>query len=170
MENWVAYMTCRMPWVLPWVCMSFYRQSKYVHAANYAQTVNVIGAIKTTKTMAEFDSTGLVLKLYRNQFGSIPLIFNGEIGNLDIMAALNESEDTITISVINPTGKEISLKIEGVDLSSEAEQYVITGKTDASHNAPGENREVDIIVKDKVSVTDGLNAMPLSANIWKISL
>ena len=86
------------------------------------------------------------------------------------MAALNETGDTITISMINPTGKEITLKIEGMDLPPEATQYVITGKTDASHNAPGEKRGVDIIDKDKVSITDGLNAMPLSANIWKISL
>ena len=41
--------------------------------ANYAQTVNVIGAIKTNKTAAVFDTTGLVLKLYRKHFGTIPM-------------------------------------------------------------------------------------------------
>ena len=47
----------------------YYRQSKYIPAANYAQTVNVISALKTTKTQAGFASKGLVMKLYRNHFG-----------------------------------------------------------------------------------------------------
>ena len=49
------------------------RQSDIVFMANYAQTVNVIGCIKTTKTAAAFATTGLVLKLYRKHFGQIPV-------------------------------------------------------------------------------------------------
>ena len=49
------------------------RQSDIVFMANYAQTVNVIGCIKTSKTAACFDTTGLVLKLYRQHFGVIPV-------------------------------------------------------------------------------------------------
>ncbi len=148
----------------------FYRQSEYIHAANYAQTVNVIGAIKTTKTRAEFDSTGLVLKLYRGHFGTKPLKFMGEIDNLDIMAALNEEEDILTVSVVNPTMEEVTLNLEGVDLPSSAIQYVITGESDSSHNAPGKERGVDIRDLGTVSIADGLKAGPLSASIWKISL
>ena len=148
----------------------FYRQSKYIHAANYAQTVNVIGAIKTTKTEAEFASTGLVLKLYRNHFGSKPLQFKGELGHLDVMAALNDAEDTLVISLVNPTDKEVTLKLEGVDLPSSAIQYMITGEGDSSYNAPGRKRGVDIHQLGKVSITDGLKAGALSANLWKIAL
>jgi alpha-N-arabinofuranosidase len=148
----------------------FYRQSKYIHAANYAQTVNVIGAIKTTKTQAEFDSTGLVLKLYRKHFGTKPLNFNGEIGQLDVMAALNEAGNILTVSVVNPTEEEVILNLEGVDLPTSAIQYVITGEKDSSHNAPGKERGVDIHGLGTISIVDGLKAGPLSANIWKISL
>ena len=148
----------------------FYRQSKYIHAANYAQTVNVIGAIKTTKTKAEFESTGLVLKLYRNHFGSIPLKFNGEIGDLDVMGALNEAGDVLTISVVNPTDSEVVLNLDGLNLPSKATQYVITGDKDSSYNAPGKKRGVDIRELGKVSIDKGLKAGPLSANLWEISL
>ena len=148
----------------------FYRQSKYIHAANYAQTVNVIGAIKTTKTKAEFDSTGLVLKLYRNQFGSIPLKFVGEIGDLDVMAALNETGDILTVSAVNPTDKEIVIKMDGLSLPANAVQYVITGEKDSSYNAPGKKRGVDIQDHGKVSIDGGLKAAPLSASLWKISI
>jgi len=148
----------------------FYRQSKYIHTANYAQTVNVIGAIKTTDTKAEFASTGLVLKLYRNHFGTKPLNFKGEIGHLDVMAALNESGNILTVSVVNPTDEEVTLDLEGVALPSSAIQYVITGEKDSSYNAPGKKRGVDIHNLGTVSIVDGLKAGPLSANLWKILL
>jgi alpha-N-arabinofuranosidase len=148
----------------------FYRQSRYIHAANYAQTVNVIGAIKTTKTKAEFDSTGLVLKLYRNHFGAIPLNFTGEIGALDVMAALNETGEMLTVSAVNPTDKEIVIKLDGLTLPSDAVQYVITGEKDSSYNAPGKKRGVDIHNKGNVSIGGGLKAAPLSATLWEISI
>ncbi|MGD9159795.1 MAG: alpha-L-arabinofuranosidase C-terminal domain-containing protein [Desulfobacteraceae bacterium] len=148
----------------------YYRQSKYIHAANYAQTVNVIGAIKTTKTNAEFESTGLVLKLYRNQFGTKPLKFKGEIGHLDIMAALNESGDILTVSLVNPTDEKVTINIEGINVPSKAQQYVITGEENSSYNAPGKKRGVDIHDLGKVSIKEGLKADPLSANLWEIPL
>jgi alpha-N-arabinofuranosidase len=148
----------------------YYRQSEYIQGANYAQTVNVIGAIKTTKTEAEFASTGLVLKLYRKHFGSKPLKFNGEIGHLDVMAALNEAGDILTVSLVNPTDKQVFLKLEGVDLPSSATQYVITGERDSSYNAPGKKRGVNIHDLGEVSIADSLKAVPLSASLWKILL
>ena len=51
----------------------YFRNSDLYFMANYAQTVNVIGAIKTTPTAASFETTGLALELYRNHFGSIPV-------------------------------------------------------------------------------------------------
>ena len=51
----------------------YFRNSDLITMANYAQTVNVIGCIKTSKTAAEFATTGLVLKLYREYFGQIPI-------------------------------------------------------------------------------------------------
>ena len=70
--------------------------------ANYAQTVNVIGAIKTTKTAAAFDTTGLVLKLYREQFGTLPVRITGAPEPMDVMAAWTEGKKALTISIVNP--------------------------------------------------------------------
>ena len=63
------------------------RQSDIMFMANYAQTVNVIGCIKTTKTAAEMETTGLVLQLYRAHFGTIPVAVQTE-APLDVAAAL----------------------------------------------------------------------------------
>ncbi len=147
-----------------------YRQSETIQLANYAQAVNVIGAIKTTDTDAEFAATGLVLKLYRNYFGSRPLNFKGEIGHLDVMAALNETGDVLTLSAVNPTDEVVNIKLEGVDVPSNATKLVITGEKDYSHNAPGKARGVDLLDLGTVSIVDGLEAGPLSVSLWKISL
>ena len=48
----------------------YFRNSDIIHMAHYAQTVNVIGCIKTTKTAAFFDTTALPLLLYRREFGT----------------------------------------------------------------------------------------------------
>jgi alpha-N-arabinofuranosidase len=67
---------------------AFFRNSDIYFMANYAQTVNVIGAIKTSGTDAVFDTTGLVLKLYRHRFGSVPVAVTSSAGKLDVAAAL----------------------------------------------------------------------------------
>ena len=51
----------------------YFRNSDIIQMAHYAQTVNVIGCIKTTKTDAFFDATALPLMLYRHHFGTIPV-------------------------------------------------------------------------------------------------
>ena len=91
-------------------------------------------------------------------------------GHLDVMAALNEAGDTLTVSLVNPTDKEVTLRLEGVDLPSSAIQYVITGEKDSSYNAPGRKRGVDIHDLGKVTIVDGLKAGALSSSLWKIAL
>ncbi|NQT13612.1 MAG: alpha-N-arabinofuranosidase, partial [Planctomycetes bacterium] len=48
----------------------YFRNSDIIKMAHYAQTVNVIGCIKTTKTDAFFSTTALPLMLYRKQYGT----------------------------------------------------------------------------------------------------
>ena len=81
----------------------YFRNSDIIFMANYAQTVNVIGAIKTTKTAAVFDTTGLVLKLYRNHYGTIPVKVGGAPEPLDVAAAWKDGRKVLTVAVVNPT-------------------------------------------------------------------
>ena len=94
--------------------------------ANYAQTVNVIGAIKTTKNEAEFETTGLVLKLYRERFGTIPVQVSGDFKPLDIAAALSEDRTTLTVGIVNPSvqSQSLSLKLSGGELTGRGQQWV----------------------------------------------
>jgi alpha-N-arabinofuranosidase len=87
----------------------FFRSTDAVFMANYAQTVNVIGAIKTSKARAEMETTGLVLELYRREFGTIPVEVSGAPEPLDVSAALTADRKALTLAVVNPTASAAAL-------------------------------------------------------------
>lgn len=150
----------------------YYRQSDLIQMAYYAQTVNVIGAIKTTRTDAEFATTGLVLKMYREHFGDIPLALERDAAPLDLSAALDEDGKVLTLSVVNPLDSEqtIDLGLKGASLPRTAEKYWITGDDAEAFNRPGEARDVDEHSDKSANIRRGLKVAPLSATIFRIAL
>jgi len=115
------------------------RQSDLVFMANYAQTVNVIGAIKTTKTAAALDATGVVLKLYREHFGSIPVEVQGAPEPLDVVAAWKEDNAALVLSVVNPTAEAQTLALDfvGTRLPLTGHLWRIAGSDPKAFNEPG---------------------------------
>jgi alpha-N-arabinofuranosidase len=114
----------------------FARHSDLFFMANYAQAVNVIGAIKTTPTTAWLETTGLVLKLYRAEFGALPVAT--ECGpTLDAMAALSADRRTLTLGVVNPAREAIAvpLEIAGAELAASYSWHVLSGDPDAFNDA-----------------------------------
>ena len=124
----------------------FFRNSDIFFMANYAQTVNVIGAIKTTPTAAEMETTGLVLKLYRERFGVTPVAVTGVAAPLDVVAAWTADRSALTVAIVNPTAKaeSITLDLKGAALTGEGMAWVIAGRDRMAHNDPGRRRVVDI--------------------------
>jgi alpha-N-arabinofuranosidase len=149
----------------------FFRQSDLIHMAHYAQTVNVIGAIKTTKTAAEMDTTGLVLQMYRAHFGEIPLRLEQTFGDSDVSAALTKDGKTLTIGVMNPGNAELEIKplLSGSTLAGTATVWYVTGPHAESHNTPGLPRMVDIRQTGGLP-TSQLRVPPLSAAVFRIPL
>jgi alpha-N-arabinofuranosidase len=124
----------------------YYRQADIIYISNYAQTVNVIGAIKTSKIEAVFDTTGLVLKLYRNEFGTVPVKITGQPEPLDVMAAWKEDEKTLTVAVVNPTTEtqKLSLNLKNFPLAQVEKIFRITGSSEKAGNVPGQEPGVRI--------------------------
>jgi alpha-N-arabinofuranosidase len=128
----------------------YFRNSDMFFMANYAQTVNVIGCIKTTATAAGFAATGLPLKLYRNHFGAIPVILEHNAENLDVAAALNEGRDKVTMSLVNvyPEPHTTYLDFGATRLQSEGKLWIIHNNDPEAYNVPGETQELQIIESD----------------------
>jgi alpha-N-arabinofuranosidase len=139
--------------------------------ANYAQTVNVIGAIKTTKTAAAFDTTGLALKLYRARFGTLPVRLSGAAEPLDVMGAWTEDKTALTISVVNPTKETqtLALSVKGIPFPRTARLYRIAGTDEMAYNEPGKPPAVNIEEIDGVPFSSKVTLPPLSASIFILS-
>ncbi len=148
------------------------RQTDIYFMANYAQTVNVIGAIKTSKTEAVFDTTGLVLMLYRRHFGTAPVEVWGAPEPLDVMACLKEGGDVLTISVVNPMEKAMTLKLEfpGIKTAKKADLYVLTGDGPQACNAPGKPAGVAIREDKAVKFGKKIIVPPLSASLYEVKI
>jgi alpha-N-arabinofuranosidase len=150
----------------------YFRQSDLIQMAHYAQTVNVIGAIKTTKTAAEMETTGLVLQLYRAHYGQIPLRIEQDFAPCDIVSALTKDGKTLTIGVMNPTESEmgLTLSVSGATPSGSATRWHLTGPSPTAHNTPGKPRVVDIQRTDRLAVASPLRVPALSATIFVLPL
>ena len=146
------------------------RQTDVIAMANYAQTVNVIGAIKTSKTAAVLDSTGEALVMYRRHFGTIPVAMTGAPEPLDVAAAWTADRSALTISVVNPTfeRQRLVFRVEGARLASQGTAWVLTAENDMAYNEPGKTPAVRFVEQRVTGVLDALELAPASATIFRI--
>jgi len=130
----------------------FYRQTKIIEMAFYAQTVNVIGAIKTSKTAAQMETTGLTLEMYKHHYGSIPLVLADDGSPVDVAAALTSDHRHLTVSVVNPTSTVASVHVAlaGHPTLAAGTRWSISGADEHVYNAPGEPVRVAIAETDHV--------------------
>lgn len=149
----------------------YFRNSDIYFMANYAQTVNVIGAIKTTPTAAELEATGLVLKLYRQRFGTVPLPVTGVPAPLDVAAAWTADHSAITVAIVNPTDESqtIDLALAGATPTGEGMQWTLAGNGRFAYNDPGRPRGVDI-EQEPFRGRGQLHAPPLSVVLYSLAV
>jgi alpha-N-arabinofuranosidase len=125
----------------------YFRNTDIIHMAHYAQTVNVIGCIKTTKTDAFMATTALPLMIYRKHFGKTPieLAIDGQAHGVDISAALDEGGKVLTLGIVNPNAEAvvIDLAYEGRHAIREAEQWVVAGGDPRAYN-DADNKRLDV--------------------------
>ena len=150
----------------------YFRNSDMVYMANYAQTVNVIGCIKASKTDAAMAATGKVLTLYRNHFGQIPVEATGEFDQLDVSAALSADRQKVTVAIVNPTYQkyEVSLALKGRGASPSAKSWQITGPDEGSFNEPGKPELVKIQQKNADFDMSAIQISPLSVYLFELNL
>jgi alpha-N-arabinofuranosidase len=149
----------------------YFRNSDLYFMANYAQTVNVIGCLKTSRTDAAFETTGLVLKLYRNNFGTLPVAVTGDTGPLDVAAAWTEDHKALTIAIVNPTEQEqkLTMNLKGAKLTSKGNLWLISHSDPMAYNEPGKEPNVMIVEKPVTGVSKKLSVPPLSISLYRLT-
>jgi alpha-N-arabinofuranosidase len=147
------------------------RQSDLVFMANYAQTVNVIGCVKTSQTAAALETTGLVLKLYRRHFGTLPVGATAD-APLDVAAAWTADRKVLTVALVNPTleKRDVTLKVAGARLSGAGRRWQIAGADPLAHNDPGQAPRVAIEEAKVSEAATRLWVAPCSVTLYALAV
>lgn len=151
----------------------FARQSDVYFMANYAQTVNVIGAIKTSKTAAVLDTTGVILALYRKHFGTIPVAVTGAPEPLDVMACWkDETKSVLTLSIVNPTKTQMELRLDAgrLALPKTARFFLVGGLDPRACNVPGQPQQVAVQETEAAPFGRTIMVPPISVSLYQIEV
>jgi alpha-N-arabinofuranosidase len=150
----------------------YFRHSDIIFLANYAQTVNVIGCIKTSKTAAAMETTGLVLRLYRNNYGTVPVTVAGDTSPVDVAAAWTEDRKTLTVAIVNPTEnvQELTMDLKGAQLTGNGQLELIENSDPMAYNEPGKEPRVVIVEKPITGISNTLTVPPLSVSLYKLAV
>ncbi len=150
----------------------YFRNSDIFFMANYAQTVNVIGCIKTTPTSAGFATTALPLKVYRHHFGNIPVELNTDSIDLDLVAAISDDKKYLTLAIINENAEkqEIAFDFGDNKVATTGKQWLIQNDDLKAYNNPGEPPAVEIVEKDVSLTNHQVEVPPYSIQLIKLGL
>lgn len=149
----------------------YFRNSDLIKMAHYAQTVNVIGCIKTTKTGAFMSATALPLMLYRQHFGTIPVAVSGNFADahLDLAAAWTEDRKALTISIVNPNGEAQSVKLNlpGVTPAEKATVWTMAGDDPKAFNTV-DSQPIAVKQQDGVDFAGVLKVASYSVTLLRL--
>ncbi len=149
------------------------RQSDVYFMANYAQTVNVIGAIKTSKTAAVLDTTGVILALYRKHFGTIPVAVTGTPEPLDVMACWkDETKGVLTLAIVNPTKTAQTLRLDAgkLALPKTAKLFLVAGDDPRACNVPGKPPAVAVQESEAAPFGKKLTVPAISVSLYEVGV
>jgi alpha-N-arabinofuranosidase len=149
----------------------FSRHTDIIAMANYAQTVNVIGCIKTTPTTAWMETTGLVLQLYRQRYGTIPVAVTGALQPLDVVAALSTDRRALTIGVVNamPDLTPLDLSVTGISLTGSGRLWRIGGPDPQAYNDAG-STPIQIVEETVREVGNRVTLPPYSVTLYRLDV
>jgi len=146
--------------------------------------------ISQNRTEAVLSPTGLLFKLYREHFGTLPVEVSGDSPQpkpiypaggdqpavnpgsdtypLDVSAALNDDRKTLAIAVLNPSDSEqrLRLTIHGVQLAAQGRLWRMAPATVDAAIAAGQRPGVEVEEQNIASVPESMAVPPFSVNIY----
>jgi alpha-N-arabinofuranosidase len=144
-----------------------------------------------SKTDAGVRPIGLMFKLYRQHFGTIPLDVAGNAPQhdvkgtvgvdkaktssgsdtypLDAAAALSADRKTFTLAIVNPTetAQQIGVTLKGVAVQSQGRLWRIATADLTAANTPGKPPMVDIVESSLTEAPGRLAIPPISISIYE---
>jgi alpha-L-arabinofuranosidase len=170
------------------VMNEMFRHSDFITMSAFTFATSTIDFNATDAT---YNTTGLMFKLYREHYGTLPIDVTGNspqpgpkwpVGGdqpalnagsptypLDVAAAFTADHKFLTVSVANPTTsvQPLRLNVQGVQLGGKGKLWQMTGPEEDSANLVGEKPQVVIVETGLSGVPSSLSVAPLSINIYE---
>ena len=147
-----------------------------------------------SKTDVTVRPIGLMFMMYRQHFGTIPLVVTGNSPQhdvkgtegvdkpkvpsgsdtypLDAVAALTADRKSLTLAIVNPTEsvQQIDVALTGVAVQDKGRLWRISSADLTAANVPGKPLVVDIVESPLTEAPGGLAVPPISISIYEFPL
>ena len=167
------------------------RHTDFLKMAAYTMAVSTLDF---TSTGATYNSRGVLYKLYRDHFGTLPVALTGKLPQpapkyppygdqpetsagsptypLDMVAALTEDRKFLSIAVVNGTEseQEFDLSVTGVRVSGPSALWKMTGSSLTAENHVGQPAQVEVKEIALGDAPKSITVAPISVNIYRFAI
>ncbi len=168
-----------------------FRHSDIITMGGYTA---VTSCVRWNTNDACYSSVGLLFKLYRHHFGTIPLEVTGNSPQkpvrgtvgvdkpavssgsdtypLDMVAALTEDRKKVTLAIVNPTKKVqgMNLEFSRAQFGKALKKYLLAAPDLTTRNIPGEGPAIVIQESELKKVPEKLELPPISISLYEFEL
>ena len=176
--------------VVPAYAWAFHEMFRHSDLFQLGAFTFATAMMSETRTEAVLNPTGLLFKMYRDHFGTIPVEVSGDSPQpkpiypaggdqsavnpgsntypLDVSAAWSADRKSLTFAVLNPSDSEQQLKlaISGVKLSSPGHLWRMAPSSVDATIIVGRKPEVEVQQRELTSTPDVMTVPPFSVNIY----
>jgi alpha-N-arabinofuranosidase len=170
------------------VLNEMFRHTDFMKMAAYTMATSTLDI---NSTGAVYNSRGVLYKLYRDHFGTLPVTLTGNSPQpapkyapygdqpetssgsptfpLDMVAALTEDHKYLTIAVVNATetAQTLNLKVSGVRLAGPSTLWQMTGSSLDAENHVGLPTQVEVREIAIGEVPLSVSVAPVSVSIYR---
>ena len=176
--------------VVPAYAWAFHEMFRHSDLYQLGAFTFATAMISEDRTDAVLNPTGLLFKMYREHFGTIPIEVSGDSPQpkpiypaggdqpkvnpgsdtypLDVSAALSDDRKTLTFAVLNPSDSEQQLKlaISGARLAGQGHVWGMAPPSVDATIIVGQKPGVEVQQQELMSVPDAMTVSPFSVNIY----
>ena len=180
--------------VVPAYAWAFHEMFRHSDLYQLGSFTFATAMISEDRTDAVLNPTGLLFKMYREHFGTIPVQVSGDSPQpkpiypaggdqpavnpgsdtypLDVSAALSDDRKTLTFAVLNPSDSEQQLKlaINGVKIASQGHLWRMAPSSVEATITVGQKPGVEVQEQELTSTPNAMTVPPFSVNIYSFAV
>ncbi|MGC1648865.1 MAG: alpha-N-arabinofuranosidase [Candidatus Sulfotelmatobacter sp.] len=180
--------------VVPAYAWAFHEMFRHSDLYQLGAFTFATAMISEDRTDAVLNPTGLLFKMYREHFGTIPVEVSGDSPQpkpiypaggdqpavnpgsdtypLDVSAALSDERKTLTFAVLNPSDAEQAMKlaINGVKLARQGHLWRLAPATVDATITVGQTPGVEVEEQELNSLPVAATVPPFSVNIYSFAI